>query len=120
MLSLRSVIRAHAGIQVCSGRISLDTRFRGYDGTTQPLVILIFAQIFFEGAREGLGQLDQRNRLKRLAIISLALLVSTVAARADRVACRSRRSMYLFCRKIQNAQSQSSGRRLDGVFRAMF
>jgi hypothetical protein len=85
MLSLRSVIPAHAGIQVCSGRISLDTRFRGYDGPTQPLVVLIFAQIFFEGAREGLGQSDQRNRMKRLAIISLALLVSTVAARPDRV-----------------------------------
>jgi hypothetical protein len=31
-LDRRLVIPAHAGIQVCSRRISLDTRFRGYDG----------------------------------------------------------------------------------------
>jgi hypothetical protein len=28
----RLVIVAYAGIQVCSRRINLDTRFRGYDG----------------------------------------------------------------------------------------
>src|SRR5882672_4221166 len=46
MLSLRSIIPAHAGIQVCSGRINLDTRFRGYDGPRQSLFVLIFAQVF--------------------------------------------------------------------------
>jgi len=46
MLSLRSVIPAHAEIQVCSRRISLDTRFRGYDGPRLPLFVLISGQSF--------------------------------------------------------------------------
>jgi hypothetical protein len=46
MLSLQSVIPAHAAIQVCSSRISLDTRFRGYDGPRQPLFVLISGQLF--------------------------------------------------------------------------
>ena len=33
MVLLGFVIPAHAGIQVCFRRISLDTRYRGYDGT---------------------------------------------------------------------------------------
>jgi hypothetical protein len=48
------VIPAQAGIQVCSRPISLDTRFRGYDGT-QPLPrqLLPFRTRTFEGGHEG-------------------------------------------------------------------
>jgi hypothetical protein len=50
ILSLRSVIPAHAGIQVCSSRISLDTRFRWYDGPRLPLFVLISGQLFSKKA----------------------------------------------------------------------
>ena len=48
------VIPAQAGIQVCSRAVSLDTRFRGYDGT-QPLAPLaaIIPHRTFEGEHEG-------------------------------------------------------------------
>ena len=48
------VIPAHAGIQVCSRPVSLDTRLRGYDGTPAlaPLAAIIPHRTF-EGAHEG-------------------------------------------------------------------
>ena len=48
------VIPAHAGIQVCSRRFSLDTRFRGYDRPQLlPRQLLSFrARIFEEGTKD--------------------------------------------------------------------
>jgi hypothetical protein len=48
---LRFVIPAQAGIQVCfSARISLDTRFRGYDVTRSLFLLRIILARIFKGA----------------------------------------------------------------------
>ena len=57
------VIPAHAGIQVCSRPVSLDTRLRGYDGTPPlaPLAAIIPHRTFEGGHEEPRAAKPQPN-----------------------------------------------------------